>query len=118
MKFLYYFNWLIYVATIILYISVYYVEYGMCLQFILGITQILTGIITLLVIKSFTVKIKTLLKRYWVLTAYTLVSIVIISYLQMAINEDISILLITLYFVIPMCIATYFLRILYLINRQ
>lgn len=97
------------------YITIYYVVYGMYAQFLLGIIQLLIAIILLFFKKNFTSTIKRHLINYWK-------SVIIIAFILLIIcisnNLNDSITPIVIVFIIPMLIATYFVYITYLIQKQ
>lgn len=115
MKLLHYINLVIYVCTVIPYITIYYAMIGMYMQFLLGIVQLLIAIVLLFFTNSFDSKTQKLLGSYWFFTLAIIASITYVYNRDMIQNDMVQI--VTLY-VIPMIIATHFLRITYLIQKK
>ncbi len=115
MKILHYINCFFYLITITPYVTIYYFFFGMYAQFILGIVQILIAIILLLYMKRHSEIIKKHISSYWVFTLINLL-IILILYKTNVMNDDI--IQITFVFVTPMLIASYFIYITYLIQKQ
>lgn len=114
-KALHYINCMMYLGTTIPYATIIYVAYGMYAQFLLGVTQVVIAVSLLLLKNDYTQTIKLHLKRYWCYTITIITLIILYVTLNIVINE---ILLITVVFIIPMLIASYFMYITHLIQKQ
>ena len=115
MKALHYINLIFYTITIILYATIYFVIYGLYAQFFLGIIQVIIAFTLLFYKKNFNEIIKKHFLNYWILVLVTLVAIAALSIKS---NFSNSFIYITILFIIPMLIATYFVYITYLIQKQ
>ncbi len=115
MKTLHYINCFFYFITIAPYITIYYFFFGLYAQFILGIVQIFIAIIVSLYMKKLSETKKRHIYRYWILTLINLL-IILILYKTNIMSNNIS--QIAFVFVTPMLIASYFIYITYLIQKQ
>lgn len=118
MKILFYINVLVYILTAGLYISVRYAMFGMYAQVLLGLVQLLSAAILFFFYRSFTKKIQKNFIGYW-LSAIMILSFIIFDFgttgLNILADKTLQILFV---FVIPMIIATHFIRLTYLIQRS
>ncbi|WP_412984003.1 hypothetical protein [Pontimicrobium sp. IMCC45349] len=114
MKLIHYINTIVYLITIIPYITIKYAFLGMYAQILLGITQLIIGIILVIFINRLTKKQTYLLKLYWLFTLTIIALMSIVGYFEIYT----SYLLIPLVFILPMCIATYSVYLTYLIQKK
>ncbi len=115
MKALHYINCFFYLITIIPYLTIYYAMVGMYVQFILGFVQIIIAIILLFYTKKYNKNIKEHILYYW---SSVLVILFIILALSKSNNIGNDIIQIAFIIIIPMLIASYFVYITYLIQKQ
>ncbi len=115
MKILHCANCCFYILTIIPYITIYFVMYGMYAQFLLGVIQLILALILLFSLKKFNLDIRKHMKRYWMSVLGILSFIWVISKSSGIKDDVIQVLFV---FVIPMIIASYFVYITYLIQKQ
>lgn len=112
MKKLYYINLTSYIIVMALYISVHFLMYGMIGSIFLGLLQIITALIITFDKSIHKSKAHTNhVKNYWLLVFTILFIILIFSYLKLG-DEYLGILVAQIF---PMCIATYFVYIMYVI---
>lgn len=115
-KILHIMNIIFYSLTMLCFISVYGAIFGAILQFFLGILQIVLAIIIPLKYEALlTNKHKKQLNNYWIFTTVILIFIGINSKFALIENTDALWILILS---ISMLVATYFVRITYLIQKQ
>ena len=107
MKFMYYTNNIIYVLTLVLYTTIIF---GMYMQVLLGIVQVLFFLILLFNYGKFSKTIQLHLKIYGIITTAFL-----IIFWSLVSNTSGSIIF---FFVVPMLIGTYFTYIIYKLNQQ
>ncbi|MBR9914120.1 MAG: hypothetical protein GYB32_04730 [Algicola sp.] len=115
MKLLYRINLIIFSLTITAYATIIFVILGMYMQILLGITQLIMAVILLFFMKAFTIKINKMLRVYWFAVVLTMSVISIMLSASIVKYEFLQLLFA---FIIPMLIASYLLRITYLIQKQ
>ncbi|AUP80303.1 hypothetical protein C1H87_16950 [Flavivirga eckloniae] len=96
-----------------LYATIHFIFFALYAQILLGFVQILIALILLFFINRYNKKIKRLFAFYWGAALTTLILI----YLLFELNPHGSILKYEV-FIIPMLIASYFVYITYLIQKQ
>ena len=114
MKALHYINCFFYVITLAPYATVYYAFFGMYAQIALGVVQLLLAVIVLIGFRQHK-RIKRHISNYWVMALLNLLIILIINKTNL-INYGAA--TITFVFVTPMLIASYFVYITYLIQKE
>lgn len=101
--------------VVLCYASVLGIYLGAILELILGAIQIITALVIAFKYEnSFNKKTKLSLKRYWILSI-TVICFVILN-IKYSFIENSHLIWIT-YLLIPLLIATYFVRIIYLIQK-
>lgn len=106
---------MVYLATVVLYGSIIYILLGMYAQLFLGAIQLIIALILVFLRNRFTLAVKDHLKRYWL---YVLINITLIAtFVHTGLIEN-DFIQTAILFVFPMLIATYFVFITYLINKQ
>lgn len=115
MKTLHYINCFFYVLTLAPYATIYYFFFGMYAQLALGVVQLLLALIILLGINKHNKTIKRHIANYWIMTLLNLLIILIIHKTNLINNGALTI---SFVFVSPMLIASYFVYITHLIQKQ
>lgn len=112
MKILHHINCFIYFTTIGFYASVYLIILGAYAQIALGVTQLIIALILILSFNKLNKKVKKMIVYYWIITLSLLSFLLYKHYSQSLSNEMISL------FIIPMLIASYFVYLTYLNQKD
>lgn len=114
MKIIHYLNCLLYLITIVPYISFYYYLYGLYAQILLGPVQLILAAILLFNKNKLSVITKKHLNNYWIAV---ILNIVFIGVLYIFKENAHMVFPLIILFIIPMVIASYFIYITFLAKR-
>ena len=112
MKTIYHINLIIYSITLLLYVSIYLFIHGLYAQVVLGFIQIVSATILLFSCNLYPKKIRTNLRVYWIVAIIDLLFVFYEPWRNL--NETVTTFAL---YLIPMCLATYFIYINYVIQK-